>query len=51
MFFNIYPVFLYAQEGGNSLLQLYIPLCLTGLMGLAAFSLSLISLTMKDKND
>lgn len=50
LLFNVGPVYSYGQEtGGNALLQIYIPLCLIGLLGSASFLLLLISLIAKDR--
>jgi hypothetical protein len=46
---SIEPVYAFAQQGGNALLQLFIPLCLTGLLGFVAFLLLVISL-LRDKS-
>ena len=51
LLFNVETVYTYGQETGrNALLQIYIPLCLMGLLGLTSFLLLLISLMMKNKN-
>jgi len=51
LFLNIEPVYSYGQQtGGNALLQIYIPLCLIGILGFGSFVLLLISLVAKEKN-
>jgi polyferredoxin len=50
LFFSIDPVYFFQQQtGGNALLQIYIPVCLIGLLGFLAFLLLIISLFIKDK--
>lgn len=49
---NVGPVYSYGQQtDGNALLQIYIPLCSIGVLGLGSFLLLLISLVKKERKE